>query len=208
MKQILNDNEAPFMPTEKTKHFIIESARLKEDGEFKSFVNLGKEIGIGGPTLSNIRNGRADITPDAYRKFCNLYLNGNITGPNVDTNRSIEKESPVGINEEIKDLEMKALLDITKIYAESHVGLVRSHENLTISHKHSLEDNSLLISMVERKIYTNYDGAKENQQESFLAQPPLLMRLADGGVGTFWKSRGEGLIALGNMLAVDDLVKK
>ena len=205
MNRLLNENEPPFMPTEKTKHFIIEVERLKEEGEFKSYVNLGKEIGIGGPTLSNIRNGRADITPDAYRKFCNLYLNGNTTAmPGDNINKNNEKETPIVRNEEeylrgiIQDLAKggivtletnKSISDANKSIAEANRIMAISHDKLIDSNKDATSNNKDLIEII-KMAYDKRVGSSSQKQDSLqlsqtLDQMAEVEDFPDGEMSTF-----------------------
>ncbi len=193
MSRLLNENEQPFMPTEKTKHFIVEVERLKEEGEFKSYVNLGKEIGIGGPTLSNIRNGRADITPDAYRRFCDLYLKGNISGLlNESVNKVSEKESPAVRNEEeylrgiIQDLAKggvaaletnksiadanKSIAEANRIMAISHDKLIDSNKELVDNNKGATSNNNDLIQIIKMAYDKNISSSNQKQDSLQLSQ--------------------------------------
>ena len=145
----------------------------------------------------------------------NLSRGGNATfykrllkfSKNVNTNIANGNNN---VDEKLNSL---PLIDASKPYVGKYTDeIMRDLAKGTVvvgeSNKILSSNNQRLIAMMEYKFMPNSDVIKENQQESSLAQPPLLMRLADGGIGTFWKSRGEGLELLGNMLKVEELAKK
>ena len=90
--------------------------------------------------VSTYLNGKKPLPDDCYKTFIQQYKK-----PVQTDNKELP---PVGNVTTEKESELQALLSITQVYAESHLGLVRSHEILNQNHTTALAQNEELIKLV------------------------------------------------------------
>ena len=183
-----------------TQSFISQAEALVKGGHVRNYKEIYTSIGIGPTLLSNIRNGRKNIPAIHYKKFTEVYLPAN----NAQENNKDANSFP--------DCEDVASESYTGKYTDEIIrDLARGTVVVGESNKILSSNNQRLINIIESRyaIYPTSSGdVKESQQEFVSDDSTVLIRLADGGVGKFWRTRGEGLAELGSMLTVDQLAKK
>ena len=108
--------------------------------------------------VSTYLNGKKPLPDDCYKTFIQQYKK-----PVQTDNKELP---PVGNVTTEKESELQALLSITQVYAESHLGLVRSHEILNQNHTTALAQNEELIKLVGKD-----KGQKINLNSSSNGQP-------------------------------------
>lgn len=151
--------ENTFIQHEKTKKFIEAIMALKESGEVKTYTKLASALNISCPTLSNILNRRANISPTIYKDFLKKYFNyegdkpnmpttGNFNSQNINLRDAKDSENEIIVYKNlVKDLtdsgkllsdeNSSLVFDINSI-AEANRILTVKHEML-INHNHELK---------------------------------------------------------------------
>ena len=91
--------------------------------------------------ISTYLNAKKPMSGNFYRDFMKVY--------GKKEEETVDKEvHTIDKNTTEKESELQALLNITQVYAESHLGLVRSHEILNQNHTTALAQNDELIKLV------------------------------------------------------------
>ena len=91
--------------------------------------------------ISTYLNAKKPMSGNFYRDFMKVY--------GKKEEETVNKEvHTIDKNTTAKESELQALLNITQVYAESHLGLVRSHEILNQNHTTALAQNDELIKLV------------------------------------------------------------
>ena len=126
-----------------------------------SIANFAKQSGVSANRIHLWKAGRGNPKGEdavLIQNWYNAYIKEDVKEIDlVHTKESTTKE---------KESELQALLSITQVYAESHLGLVRSHEILNQNHTTALAQNEELIKLVGKD-----KGQKINLNSSSNGQP-------------------------------------
>ena len=114
--------------------------------------------------ISTYLNAKKPMSGNFYRDFMKVY-----------GKKEIEVDKEINTKENTateKDSELLNLIRVTQTFAESHLGLVRSHEILNQNHTTALAQNGDLIRMVEKdkgqKINLNSVSNGQPMNETFV----------------------------------------
>ena len=105
-----------------------------------SIPNFAKQSGVSANRLHLWKAGRGNPKADdavLIQRWYEKYVVNEVEHEKEVQSATTEKES-----------ELHALIRVTQVYAESHLGLVRSHEILNQNHQIALVQNDELIKMV------------------------------------------------------------
>ena len=113
-----------------------------------SIASFSKQSGVNAERVHSWKAGRGNPkTEDSVliQKWIDNHVINEGKDLQQDKEQHIIESATTG-----KETELQALLTITQVYAESHLGLVRSHEILNQNHQIALVQNDELIKMVEK----------------------------------------------------------
>ena len=124
-----------------------------------SIANFAKQSGVNPERVHSWKAGRGNPKSEdseLIQKWLNAYIYN-----------EVEESKPISLPTE-KDSEVLRLLTLTEKITDSHLGLVRSHENLTIDHHKIINQNEYLTKALEKDIgqKINLSSTPKNLQEN------------------------------------------
>ena len=128
-----------------------------------SIPNFAKQSGVSANRLHLWKAGRGNPKSDDTVLIQQWYEKHVVNDIKEDKEvHTIDK------NTTAKDSEVLRLLTLTEKITDSHLGLVRSHENLTIDHHKIINQNEYLTKVLEKDIgqKINLNSTPKNLQEN------------------------------------------
>ena len=129
---------------------VVDLFKLLEEKGI-SIANFSKQSGVNPERMHSWKAGRGNPKAEdseLIQKWLDTYIYNN--------SKEISSENKAIVNESItttaKDSEVLRLLTLTEKITDSHLGLVRSHENLTIDHHKIINQNEYLTKVLEKDI--------------------------------------------------------
>ena len=228
--------DAVFIQNEKTKMFIKQVEALKEAGEIKTYDSLATTINISAPSLSNIRGGRANISPSAYKKFMYVFFqvdDNKASGQNSATtdgdnffDQELIEQFPGGgkdvdfLKNLVKDLaragcnttDVNANIATTnKSLSDVNKILAKNNEKLIDNNQEANNTTKELISVI-KLAYTNnvsFQSVSEYRRLVALELQSCFALIAKMGVERNWfENEDEGLVILGKCVFVNEQALK
>lgn len=138
---------------------------------------ISKLVGRNHGYISQLRSRYKNHGEEPSEKFIehlrlHFYSNGKIIIPHKD--KLTDKKHTVTVEE--KESELQGLIKVTQVFADAHLGLVRSHEILNENHKTALAQNDVLIRMADKeKVQVNLNSRSDN----FLISEDFAVKLAE-----------------------------